>query len=81
MEYVDISRVGAIAGRDLINNAIKSVSLAAVLMLMYIAIRFDFYSGLAAIIGSAARRGHHALCGGAAAQLHPRGDDVHRRAC
>lgn len=50
-EYVDISRVGAIAGRDLINNAIKSVSLAAVLMLIYIAIRFDFYSGLAAIIG------------------------------
>ena len=34
MEYVDISRVGAIAGRDLINNAIKSVSLAAVLMLL-----------------------------------------------
>lgn len=26
MEYVDISRVGAIAGRDLINNAIKSVA-------------------------------------------------------
>ena len=51
MEYVDISRVGAIAGRDLINNAIKSVSLAAVLMLLYIAVRFDFYSGLAAIIG------------------------------
>lgn len=42
MEYVDISRVGAIAGRDLINNAIKSVSLAAVLMLLYIAVRFDF---------------------------------------
>ena len=48
---VDISRVGAIAGRDLINNAIKSVSLAAVLMLLYIAVRFDFYSGLTAIIG------------------------------
>ena len=39
MEYVDISRVGAIAGRDLINNAIKSVSLAAVLMLLYIAVQ------------------------------------------
>lgn len=49
--YVDISRVGAVAGRDLINNAIKSVSFAAVLMLIYIAIRFDFYSGLAAVIG------------------------------
>ena len=50
-ENTDDLRVGAIAGRDLINNAIKSVSLAAVLMLIYIAIRFDFYSGLAAIIG------------------------------
>ena len=49
--YVDISRVGAIAGRDLINNAVKSVSVAALLMLIYIAIRFDFFSGLAAIIG------------------------------
>ena len=51
MENVDISRVGAIAGRDLINNAIKSVTLAAVLMLAYNANRFDFYSGLAAILG------------------------------
>ena len=49
--YVDISRVGAVAGRDLINNAIKSVTVAAVLMLIYIAFRFDFYSGLAAVIG------------------------------
>ena len=49
--YVDISRVGAVAGRDLISNAIKSVTLAAVLMLAYIAIRFDFFSGVAAIVG------------------------------
>lgn len=51
MAYVDISRVGAVAGRDLISNAIKSVSFAAVLMLLYIAFRFDFYSGLSAVIG------------------------------
>ena len=51
MAYVDISRVGAVAGRDLINNAIKNVALASVLMLIYIAFRFDFYSGLAAVIG------------------------------
>lgn len=51
MEYVDITRVGAVAGRDLITNAIKSVSFAAILMLLYIAVRFDFYSGLAAVIG------------------------------
>ena len=51
IRYVDLSRVGAVAGRDLINNAIKSVLVASVLMLLYIAIRFDFFSGLAAIIG------------------------------
>ncbi len=51
LTYVDITRVGAIAGSELISNAIKSVSIAAVLMLIYIAIRFDFYSGLAAVIG------------------------------
>ncbi len=49
--YVDITRVGAVAGSELISNAIKSVTIAAVLMLIYIAIRFDFYSGLAAVIG------------------------------
>jgi preprotein translocase subunit SecF len=51
IKYVDISRVGAVAGRDLINNAIKSVTVASILMLLYIAVRFDFFSGLAAIIG------------------------------
>ena len=51
IEYVDITRVGAIAGRDLINNAIKSVAFASVLMLLYIAVRFDLYSGIAAVIG------------------------------
>ncbi|MBQ8092306.1 MAG: protein translocase subunit SecF [Clostridia bacterium] len=49
--YVDISRVGAVAGRDLVNNAVKSVLVASILMLLYIAIRFDFFSGLAAILG------------------------------
>ena len=51
IEYVDITRVGAVAGKELISNAVKSVSFAAVLMLLYIAVRFDFYSGLAAVIG------------------------------
>ena len=49
--YVDITRVGAVVGAELISNAIKSLTLAAVLMLVYIAFRFDLYSGLAAIIG------------------------------
>ena len=51
VESVAITRVGAVAGRDLINNAVKSVAFAAILMLIYIAVRFDFYSGLAAVIG------------------------------
>ena len=51
IEYVDITRVGAVVGGELINNAIKSLTLAGVLMLVYIAFRFDLYSGLAAIIG------------------------------
>lgn len=53
MAYVDISRVGAIAGGELVSNAVKSMLWAAVLMLIYIAIRFDFYMGLAAVIGLA----------------------------
>ncbi len=51
MAYVDITRVGAVVGAELISNAIKSLTLAAVLMLVYIAFRFDLYSGLAAVIG------------------------------
>ena len=51
IEFVTVDRVGALAGRDLILNALKSVLVAAVLMLAYIALRFDFYSGLAAVIG------------------------------
>ena len=51
IEYVDITRVGAVVGAELINNAIKSLTIAAILMLCYIAIRFDLYSGIAAVIG------------------------------
>ena len=51
IEYVDITRVGAVVGAELISNAIKSLTLAAVLMLCYIAVRFDLYSGIAAVIG------------------------------
>ncbi len=53
MAYVDLSRVGAIAGGELVSNAVKSMLWAAALMLIYIAIRFDFYMGLAAVIGLA----------------------------
>lgn len=43
--------VGPIAGATLMKNAILSVLLASLLMLAYIAFRFDFNSGLAAVIG------------------------------
>ena len=45
------SYVGPVAGRVLVQNAILSVLIASALMLAYIAFRFDFSSGLAAVIG------------------------------
>lgn len=47
----DVNYVGPVAGASLIRNAVISVLIAAALMLIYIAIRFDFYSGLAAVLG------------------------------
>ncbi len=45
------SYVGPVAGSTLVRNAVSSVLLAAALMLIYIAFRFDFASGLAAVLG------------------------------
>ena len=45
------SYVGPVAGATLVKNAILSVLIATALMLVYIAIRFDFNSGLAAVFG------------------------------
>lgn len=42
--------VGAVAGRDLMANAFYSVAIVSVCMLIYIAIRFDFKSGLTAVL-------------------------------
>jgi len=47
----DVNYVGPVAGATLVKNAVVSVLLAAVLMLIYIAIRFDFNSGLSAVFG------------------------------
>ena len=47
----DVNYVGPVAGATLVRNAIISVLLAAGLMLIYIAIRFDLNSGLAAVFG------------------------------
>ena len=45
------SYVGPVAGKVLVQNAILSVAIASLLMLIYIAFRFDLSSGLAAVIG------------------------------
>ncbi len=47
----DVNYVGPVAGATLVRNAVISVLLAAALMLIYIAIRFDLNSGIAAVFG------------------------------
>ncbi|MDO5435364.1 MAG: protein translocase subunit SecF [Clostridia bacterium] len=49
----DVNYVGPVAGATLVKNAILSVVIAAALMLIYIAIRFDLNSGLSAVFGLA----------------------------
>ncbi len=51
--HINIDTVGAVAGRDLIANAITSCLIVFVCLLIYIAIRFDFNSGLAALVALA----------------------------
>ena len=51
--FVSIDHVSAIAGRDLLSNAVKALLIAFAGMLAYIAIRFDVFSGLAALFGLA----------------------------
>lgn len=49
--YGDVNYVGPVAGATLLRNAFLSVLIAALSMLIYIAIRFDFNSGAAAVLG------------------------------
>lgn len=49
--YCDVNYVGPVAGATLLRNAFLSVLIAALCMLIYIAIRFDFNSGAAAVLG------------------------------
>ena len=51
--FIAIDHVSAVAGRDLLSNAVKALLIAFVCMLIYIAIRFDVFSGLAALFGLA----------------------------
>ena len=46
----DVSYVGPVAGATLVKNALTAVLIASVLMLVYIAFRFDFHSGVAAVL-------------------------------
>ena len=48
--YVGVDSVGGVASGDLINSAVFSVLLASALMLIYIWIRFDLYSGIGAVV-------------------------------
>lgn len=49
-EIEDSQRIGASASSSLIKNALLAISIATVLMLVYIAIRFEFASGIGAIV-------------------------------
>lgn len=49
--FVSIDHVSAVAGKDLLSNAVKALLIAFVCMLIYIAIRFDALSGAAALFG------------------------------
>lgn len=49
--YGDVNYVGPVAGATLLRNAFLSVLIAALCMLIYLAIRFDFNSGAAAVLG------------------------------
>lgn len=53
LTYYTTDTVGAVAGRDLISNAVKACLIVFVCLLIYIAIRFDFTSGLAALVALA----------------------------
>jgi preprotein translocase subunit SecF len=50
-EPINVERVGASAGQDLVNNAVYSLLIAFACMLIYIGIRFDLYSGVSALFG------------------------------
>ncbi len=49
--YRSIEHAGAVSSADLVRNALLALGVALALMLVYIALRFDLYSGLAAMFG------------------------------
>lgn len=49
-EITSVDRVDGVASADLVRNAFLSVLIASILILIYIWIRFELYSGIAAVI-------------------------------
>lgn len=45
-----VDRVGAVASKQLVVNALLAISITIACMLIYITFRFEFYSGLAAVL-------------------------------
>ena len=48
--FLNIDRVGAVAGRELVQNAALSVGITCLLMLCYIWLRFEIHFGVTAVI-------------------------------
>jgi len=49
-EDISVDRVGAVASDLLIKNALTAIGITCVLMLVYISIRFEFFSAIAAVV-------------------------------
>ncbi len=47
---LDVTRVSPLIGKELVNNAIMAIIIASLLMLVYIWFRFEFVSGVAAVV-------------------------------
>ena len=50
LSFITLDTVGAVAGRDLVSNAVSSCLIVFACLLVYIAIRFDLYSGVTALV-------------------------------
>lgn len=50
VQLAGIDRVGAVTSKELVLNAVFSVSLACLLILIYVWFRFELYSGIAAVL-------------------------------
>ena len=50
LAFFTIDTVGATAGKDLVSNAVTSCLIVFLCLLIYVAIRFDLYSGVTALV-------------------------------